>query len=200
MACTSLTKGRGLTCDRIAGGIKNVYFGVYDDFDSAVATGEVYGTGIVESAGSITDIEMGDASGDLYRYALPRGESSLTETIVGSTEAGTIYTTPQLTIKLNQLTTADQNQVKLLATTKLIIFAELNQLNSNGKNVILGMGLRNGMRLNSGTDVSGAAFADHNGYSWTFDGMEEGFMATVADYSLIPFDNVAFDINSIKIS
>ena len=200
MACTSLTKGRGLTCDRIAGGIRNVYFGVYDDFDQAVATGYVYGTGIVESAGSITDIEMGDASGDLYRYALPRGESSLTETIVGSTEAGTIYTTPQLTIKLNQLTTADQNQVKLLATSKLIIFAELNQLNSNGKNVILGMGLRNGMRLNSGTDVSGAAFADHNGYSWTFDGMEEGFMATVADYTTIPFDNAAFDINSIKIT
>ena len=194
MACTSLTKGRGLTCDRIAGGIRNVYFGVYDDFDQAVATGYVYGTGIVEAAGEITDIEMGDASGDLYRYALPRGESSLTETIVGSTEAGTIYTTPQLTIKLNKLSTADQNQAKLLATTKLIIFAELNQLNAAGKNVILGMGLRNGMRLNSGTDVSGAAFADHNGYSWTFDGMEEGFMATVADYDTIPFDNAAFDI------
>ena len=202
MACTSLTKGRGLQCDRIAAGVKNVYFGVYDDFDSAVATGYVYGTGIVESAGSITDIEMGDAGseGKLYRYALPRGESSLTETIVGSTEAGTIYTTPSITIKLNQLTTADQNQVKLLATTKLIIFAELNQLNAAGKNVIVGMGLRNGMRLNSGTDVSGAAFADHNGYSWTFDGMEEGFMATVADYTTIPFDNGDFDINSIVIT
>ena len=200
MACTSLTKGRGLTCDRIAGGIRNVYFGVYDDFDQAVATGYVYGTGIVEAAGEITDIEMGDASGDLYRYALPRGESSLTETIVGSTEAGTIYTTPQLTIKLNQLTTADQNQVKILSMNKLIIFAELNQLNAAGKNVILGMGRRTGMRLNSGTDVSGAAFADHNGYSWTFDGMEEGFMATVADYTTIPFDNAAFDINSIKIT
>ena len=62
------------------------------------------------------------------------------------------------------------------------------------------MGLRNGMRLNSGTDVSGAAFADHNGYTWTFDGMEEGFMATVADYTTIPFDNAAFDINSIVIT
>ena len=131
---------------------------------------------------------------------MPRGESSLTETIVGSTEAGTIYTTPSITIKLNQLTTADQNQVKLLATTKLIIFAQLNQLNSAGKYVILGMGLRNGMRLNSGTDVSGAAFADHNGYSWTFDGMEEGFMATVADYSTNPFDNGDFTNVSITIS
>tara|TARA_R110002020_G_scaffold123146_1_gene279323 strand:+ start:1856 stop:2458 length:603 start_codon:yes stop_codon:yes gene_type:complete len=193
MACTSLTKGRGLQCDRIAGGIKYVYFGVYDEFDANATTGEVYGTGVVEAAGAITDIEMQGGKG-LYRYALPRGESSLTETIAGSTEAGTIYTTQSITIKLNQLSTADQYQVKLLATTKLIIFAELNQLNAAGKNVIVGMGLRNGMRLNSGTDVSGAAFADHNGYSWTFDGMEEGFMAVVADYTTTPFDNGDFDI------
>ena len=103
-------------------------------------------------------------------------------------------------MKLNALTAADQNQVKLLATSKLIIFAELNQLNSNGKNVIVGMGVRNGMRLNSGTNVSGGSFDSHNGYSWTFDGMEEEPMATVDDYSTIPFDNGAFTGVSITTS
>lgn len=198
MACTALTKGRALTCDRIAGGIKNVYFGVYDDFNANATTGEILGTGIVISAGSVTDIEMG--GNDLYRYTLPRGESSLTETIVGSTENGTIHYTPQITIKLNHLSTADQNQVRLLATTKLVVFAELNELNGSGKNVILCMGVKNGMRLNSGTNLSGAAFGDHNGYSWTFDGMEESPMSTVADYTTSPFDNTAFTINSIVIS
>ena len=202
MACTALTKGRGLTCDRFAGGIKYVYFGVYDDFDKAAATGEVLGTGIVRSAGSITDIEMGDATGDLYRYALPRAESSLTETIVGSTENGTIHYTPQITIKLNALTTADQNQVKLLATSKLVIFAQLNQKLASGNDVIVCLGPENGMRLNSGTSLSGAGYGDHNGYSWTFDGMEEEPMCMVADYQAAgtPFDNVAFDINSIVIT
>ena len=198
MACTALTKGRGLTCDRIAGGVKYIYFGVYDDFNASASTGEVLGTGIVRSAGEITDIEMATSTG-LYRYALPRGESSLTETIVGSTEAGTIYYTPQITMKLNQLDTTDQNQVKLLAKTKLVIFAELNQLNSAGKNVILCMGAENGMRLNSGTNLSGAAYADHNGYSWTFDGMEEEPMSTVADYTTNPFDNTAFTNVSVDI-
>ena len=198
MACTALTKGRSLTCDRIAGGIKNVYFGVYDDFNANATTGEILGTGIVISAGSVTDIEMG--GNDLYRYTLPRGESSLTETIVGSTENGTIHYTPQITIKLNHLSTADQNQVRLLATTKLVVFAELNELNGSGKNVILCMGVKNGMRLNSGTNLSGAAFGDHNGYSWTFDGMEESPMSTVGDYTTSPFDNTAFTINSIVIS
>lgn len=198
MACTALTKGRGLTCNRIAGGIKNVYFGVYDDFDKNATTGEVYGTGIVVSSGEITDIEMG--SNDLYRYSLPRGESSLTETIVGSTENGTIYYTPSISIKLNQLTKEDQNQLRLLALSKLVVFAELNQLNSSGRHIIVGMGLRNGMRLNSGTDVSGAAWSDHNGYNWTLDGMEETPMCMVADYSTTPFDNTAFTINSIVIA
>lgn len=198
MACTALTKGRGLTCNRIAGGIKNVYFGVYDDFDKNATTGEVYGTGIVVSSGEITDIEMG--SNDLYRYSLPRGESSLTETIVGSTENGTIYYTPSISIKLNQLTKEDQNQLRLLALSKLVVFAELNQLNSSGRHIIVGMGLRNGMRLNSGTDVSGAAWGDHNGYNWTLDGMEETPMCMVADYSTTPFDNTAFTINSIVIA
>lgn len=198
MACTALTKGRGLTCNRIAGGIKNVYFGVYDEFNKNATTGEVYGTGIVVSSGEITDIEMG--SNDLYRYSLPRGESSLTETIVGSTENGTIYYTPSISIKLNQLTKEDQNQLRLLALSKLVVFAELNQLNSSGRHIIVGMGLRNGMRLNSGTDVSGAAWGDHNGYNWTLDGMEETPMCMVADYTTTPFDNTAFTINSIVIA
>tara|TARA_R100000808_G_C2137367_1_gene145496 strand:+ start:1215 stop:1811 length:597 start_codon:yes stop_codon:yes gene_type:complete len=198
MACTALTKGRQLSCDRIAGGIKNVYFGVYDEFDANATTGEVYGTGIVVSTGEITDIEMG--SNSLYRYSLPRGESSLTETIVGSTENGTIYYTPQITIKLNQLTKEDQNQLRLLALSKLVVFAELNQLNSSGRNIIVGMGLRNGMRLNSGTDVSGAAWGDHNGYNWTLDGMEETPMCMVADYSATPFDNAAFTMGAIVIT
>ena len=65
MACELLTKGRGLDCNRIAGGVKAVYFGVVDTFDTPIN-----GTGIAQSAGEITDIEMGvaGAAGKLYRY------------------------------------------------------------------------------------------------------------------------------------
>ena len=66
MACTALTKGRGLDCNRISGGIKFVYFGVYDQFDAPIET-----TGIVQASGEITDIEM--ASNILYRYTTPLG-------------------------------------------------------------------------------------------------------------------------------
>jgi hypothetical protein len=37
MACTALlTKGRGVDCNRISGGIKYVYFGVLDKFTEPI--------------------------------------------------------------------------------------------------------------------------------------------------------------------
>ena len=103
MACTALTKGRGLDCNRISGGIKYVYFGVYDQFDAPIET-----TGIVQSGGEITDIEMG--ANVLYRYTMPLGTASLSESITGSRENGTIFYTPTLNVILNRLTKEDQNQ------------------------------------------------------------------------------------------
>ena len=184
MACTSLTKGRGLDCNRISGGIKYIYFAVYDQVSS-----------IPVSSGEITDIEMG--SNDLYRYTTPLGVASLTDTIVGSRENGTIYYTPSVTVILNRLTKEDQNQIKLLGQTRLIVFAQLNQQLTNGHDVIVGLGVTNGLELNAGTMDSGAAFADRNGYTLTFDGMEPEPFSMVADYTTTPFDNTAFTINSI---
>jgi len=187
MACTVLTKGRGLDCSRSLGGVKNVYFGVYDQFDAPTD-----GTGLVVASGQVTDIEM--SSNKIYKYALPKGTASVTETINGSTEAGTIYYTPSITVQLNKLTKEDQNELKALAQSKLVVFAELNQRLANGHNVILCLGVKNGMHLNAGTNASGAAWADRNGYEWTLDGMEQEPMSMVADYTATPFDNSGFNV------
>tara|TARA_R100001463_G_scaffold112346_3_gene167351 strand:- start:181 stop:765 length:585 start_codon:yes stop_codon:yes gene_type:complete len=194
MACTVLTKGRGLDCSRSLGGVRAVFFGVYDQFNTPTD-----GTGIVVASGQVTDIEMGTSTG-LYKYSLPKGTASVTETINGSTEAGTIYYTPSITIQLNKLTKEDQNELKALAQSKLVVFAELNQRLANGHNVILALGVKNGMHLNAGTNASGAAWADRNGYEWTLDGMEQEPMSMVADYTTNPFDNGAFTNVSITTS
>ena len=196
MACTLISKGRGLDCNRISGGVKNIYFGVYDKFVDPIET-----TGIVQSTGEITDIEMvaGTGSG-LFRYTTPLGVASITETITGSTENGTIFYTPTVNVVLNRLTKEDQNQIKLLGQTKLVIFAELNATLANGHNVIVGLGVTNGMELNAGTMDSGAAFGDRNGYTLTFDGLEPAPFAMVADYTTNPFDNSAFTNVSVTTS
>mgnify|MGYP003114715526 CR=1 FL=1 len=187
MACTALTKGRGLDCNRISGGIKFIYFAVYDQV-----------TSIPQTAGEVTDIEMG--SDVLYRYTMPLGVASATDTIVGSRENGTIYYTPTCNIILNRLTKEDQNQMKLLGATKTIVFAQLNQTLANGHDVIIALGTTNGMELNAGTMDSGAAWGDRNGYTLTFDGMEALPFPMVADYTTVPFDNSAFTMGTIVTS
>ena len=194
MACTNITKGRGLDCNRISGGVKFIYFGVYDQFTAPIET-----VGIVAASGEITDIEMGAGTG-LYRYAMPLGVASVTDTIVGSRENGTIYYTPTAQVLFNRLTKEDQNQIKLLGASKLVVFAQLNQQLANGHDVIIGLGITNGMELNAGTMDTGAAWGDKNGYTLTFDGMEADPFAMVADYTTNPFDNSAFTNVSITTS
>jgi hypothetical protein len=193
MACTALTKGRGLDCNRISGGIKYVYFGVYDQFDAPIET-----TGIVQSAGEITDIEMG--ANVLYRYTMPLGTASLSESITGSRENGTIFYTPTLNVILNRLTKEDQNQIKLLGATTVVAFAQLNATLTNGHDVIVGLGVENGLQLNAGTIDSGAAWGDRSGYTLTFDGIEQLPFPMVADYTTAPFDNAAFTMGTIVTS
>ena len=188
MAC-NLTHGRGIPCRNLIGGVKYVYFGNKEQFT------------ITSSASEVTDIELADPSTNkLYRYAIRRGNASVTETITGSTENGTVVYAPSLNLKLTGLSKEDQNELKLLAQADLIVFVQLNQvLASNDHNVILCLGATNGMDLNAGTNASGAAFSDLNGYDWTFEGQEFAPMQTVADYppATGPFTNTGFTIGSI---
>tara|TARA_R100001244_G_scaffold10209_1_gene12252 strand:+ start:529 stop:1125 length:597 start_codon:yes stop_codon:yes gene_type:complete len=189
MACTQLSGGRLLDCNRISGGVKFIYFGVYDEF-----TAPIDGTGIVVTNSEVTDIEM--TSNILYRYSMPLGVASVTDTIVGSRENGTIYYTPTAQVLFNRLTKEDQNQIKLLGATKVVIFAQLNQQLTNGHDVIICLGRVNGMELNAGTMDTGANWGDKNGYTLTFDGMEADPFPMVADYSTIPFDNAGFNFGA----
>ena len=190
MACGILSKGRGLDCNRISGGVKYIYFGVYDQFDAPID-----GTGIVVASSEITDIEMG--ANVLYRYTVPRGSTTINETITGSTENGTLFYTPTVNMILNRLTKEDQNEIKLLGQTQVVVFAQLNATLANGHDVIVGMGVTNAMSLNAGTADSGAGFGDRNGYTLTFDGLESDPFPMVADYTTEPFDNAAFTMGTI---
>ena len=186
MACTALTKGRGLDCNRISGGVKKIFFSVFDE--------DVSYTYDATNKLEIDAIDWNATT--IYEYVMPLGVASVTDTITGSRENGTIFYTPTVNVVLNKLTKEDQNQIKLLGQTKVVIFAELNATLANGHNVIVGLGITNGMELNAGTMDSGAAFGDRNGYTLTFDGLENKPFAMVADYTTVPFDNSAFNFGS----
>ncbi len=182
MACTALTRGRGLDCNRISGGVKKIFFSVYD-------TDVTY---TYESAASL-EIEAIDWNGStIFEYVTPLGVASVTDTITGSTENGTIFYTPSVNVILNRLTKDDQNEIKLLAKSKVRIFAQLNQQLANGHDVFIALGMSNGMELNTGTMDSGAAFGDRNGYTLTFTGLEPLPFAMLEDYTTNPWDQSGF--------
>ncbi len=188
MSC-NLTKGRNITCRDTVGGIKAIYFVQYDEISS-------FAEGTGANAGSLDTFDIG--SNDIYKYTLKRGTASCTETLTGNSEAGTVFYTPSVNIKLHKLTKEDQNQIKLLASNRLVIFLELNEIiTATGHNVILALGLENGMELNAGTNATGTAFGDMNGYDWTFDGMERNPMLTNEDYTSEPFDSAGFSYGSL---
>jgi len=182
MACGLLTRGRSLDCNRISGGVKKIFFSVFDKDVS-----------FTYDATHPLEIDAIDWDGStIYEYVMPLGVSSITDTIVGSRENGTIYNTPTVNIVLNKLTKEDQNEIKLLGATKVRIFAQLNQQLANGHDVFIALGMTNGLELNAGTMDSGAAFGDRNGYTLTFDGMEPLPFAFLEDYTNIPWDQAGF--------
>jgi hypothetical protein len=183
MACTNLTKGRGLDCNRISGGVKYIYFSVYDEIDS-------YAYDAVDLS-TIDTIDFGGNT--IYRYTVPRGSTTVNETITGSTDNGTLFYTPTVNMVLNRLTQQDQQEIKLLGQTQVRIFAQLNAtIAATGYDAIVFLGVHNGMSLNAGTADSGAAFGDRNGYTLTFDGLEARPFAFLEDYTTDPFDNAGF--------
>ena len=182
MACTALTRGRGLDCNRISGGVKKIFFSVFDEDVSYTYDGS-----------NPLEIDAIDWDGStIYEYVMPLGVASVTDTITGSRENGTIFYTPTVNIILNRLTKEDQNEIKLLAKTKVRIFAQLNQQLTNGHDVFIALGMSNGMELNAGTMDSGASFGDRNGYTLTFDGVEPLPFAFLEDYTTTPWDQSGF--------
>jgi hypothetical protein len=182
MACTALTRGRGLDCNRISGGVKKIFFSVYDPNVS-----------YTYDATHPLEIDAIDWNGStIYEYVTPLGVASVTDTITGSTENGTIFYTPSVNVILNRLTKEDQNEIKLLGKSKVRIFAQLNQQLANGHDVYIALGMSNGLELNTGTMDSGAAFGDRNGYTLTFSGLEPLPFAMLEDYVTNPWDQSGF--------
>tara|TARA_R100001163_G_scaffold55297_1_gene42737 strand:+ start:10766 stop:11347 length:582 start_codon:yes stop_codon:yes gene_type:complete len=182
MACTNLTKGRGLDCNRISGGVKKIFFSVFDENVSYTydATHKL----------EIDAIDWNSTT--IYEYVTPLGVASVSDTITGSRENGTIFYTPTVNIMLNKLTKEDQNEIKLLGQTKVRIFAQLNQQLANGHDVFIALGMDNGLTLNAGSMDTGAAWGDRNGYTLTFDGLEALPFAFLEDYTTTPWDQTGF--------
>lgn len=158
MACSNLTAGFTLDCNDSQGGIEKIF----------IANGPVQS--ITETAGVITAITVGGSAlvpADFFVFDTPRQTSSLTETTTVSQENGTITFDQQLTMVFNKMEADKRNQLLLMAeSTNMVVVAK----DSNGK--YWSIGVERGAYMVSGSAVSGAAYADRNGYEIIVGGME----------------------------
>ena len=177
MAC-DLIKGHSVGCRDGVGGLVTLWFAQYDEATLTLSSGEV------------TDLQMGSAH--LHGYHMNRGVGSISESITGSTENGTVFYTQTATLKFNKLSKEYQNELKLIAQQRLVIFAELNQLDDTGVRTVMCLGAHNGCQLTSGTNSSGTALGDMNGYEWVFEAQEPMPMYEVLPMTAVAFDQGAF--------
>ena len=177
MAC-DLIKGYSLGCRDGVGGLVTLWFAQYDEATLTLSGGEV------------TDLEMGSAH--IHGYTMHRGVGSISEAITGSSENGTVFYTQTATLKFNKLRKEYQNELKLIAQQRLVIFAELNELDDSGVRTVMCLGAHNGCQLVSGTNTSGQGLGDFNGYEWVFEAQEPMPMYEVLPMTAVAFDQGAF--------
>lgn len=159
----ALTTGFDLDCRDSIGGVKSVRLASLEDYTAMVAT---------LAAGAITG--WASAALDFYKYDQLKETSSLTESINGSSQNGTVYFTPEVTLVLSKLDVTKRNEIKVLAQQRLVAIVEGNDSS------YWVVGYQNGLELNAGTSATGTAFGDLSGYSLTLSGMEADTMLSIA--------------------
>ena len=159
----ALTTGFDLDCRDSIGGVKSVRLASLEDYTAMVAT---------TSAGAITGWTT--VALDFFKYDQLKETSSLTESINGSSQNGTVYFTPEVTLVLSKLDVTKRNQIKVLAQQRLVAIVEGNDSS------YWVVGYQNGLELNAGTSATGTAFGDLSGYSLTLSGMEAEPMLSIA--------------------
>ena len=163
MAYTScaLSLSYDLDCRDTVGGVKSVRLAGLQEYEALSAT---------IADGAVTVIP---ATATFYKYEQLKETSSLTETINGSSQNGTVYFTPEVVVVLSKLNVDKRNEIKVLAQQRLVAIVETN----DGSYWLVGY--QNGLELNAGSSATGTAFGDLSGYNITLSGLEADSMVSM---------------------
>jgi len=160
MAC-NLTQGRIIDCRNSTGGIEEVLIANFGDITiDAVA------------AGVITTMTQAGAT-SFYRYSLEKENGSLVETHTGSLENGTNVYDSVLDFNTKNLTASESEELTLLDQARLFVIVK----DMNGK--WWTVGAYHAADKLAGTSVTGAAFGDLNGFTYSISAKESVRMLEV---------------------
>ena len=160
MACL-LTQGRTIDCRNNTGGISEVLIANFENITiSTVASGVI--TAMTQAAAT-----------SFFKYNLEKENASLVETQTGSLENGTNFYDSVLDFTTKNLTAAESEELTLLDQARLFVIIKTN----NGKYWTVGAFFA-ADKL-TGTSVTGMAFGDMSGYSYSITAKEAKRMLEV---------------------
>ena len=151
----ALTQGRAIDCRNSAGGIQEVLIANFGNITiDSVAAGVI--TGLTQAAAT-----------SFYKYNLEKENGSLVETQTGSLENGTNFYDSVLDFNTKNLSSAESEELMLLDQAQLFVIVK--DMNDKYWTV----GAYYAADKLSGTAVTGAAFGDHNGYTYSITAKEK---------------------------
>ena len=160
MAC-ALTQGRAIDCRNSTGGISEVLIANFGDITIDTV-----------AAGVLTGLTQAGAT-SFYRYSLEKENGSLIETHTGSLENGTNFYDSVLDFNTKNLTASENEELTLLDQAQLFVIVK--DMNEKYWTV----GAYYAADKLTGTAVTGAAFGDHNGYTYSITAKEKARMLEV---------------------
>ena len=159
MACSNITAGVLNGCSANQGGLEAIF----------IANGPQ--TAFVEAAGTVTSITVGGSAlvpADFFKFEVPRTTSSITETVTGDIQQGTVTYAQSAVIVLNQMQASTRDQLQLIfEATDMIVVAKDN----NGR--YWSIGLERGAYGETPANTSGVAYQDANRYEITIGAIEK---------------------------
>ena len=153
MAC-ALTQGRAIDCRNSTGGISEILIANFGDITiDTVASGVL--TALTQAAAT-----------NFYIYNMEKENASLVETHTGSLENGTNFYDSVLDFSTKNLTASESEELTLIDQARLFVIVKTN----NGKWWTVGAYFA-ADKL-TGTSVTGMAFGDMSGYSYSITAKE----------------------------
>jgi len=160
MAC-ALTQGRAIDCRNSTGGISEVLIANFENITiDTVASGVI--TAMTQAGGT-----------SFYKYSLEKENGSLIETHTGSLENGTNFYESVLEFNTKNLSASESEELTLLDQAQLFVIVK--DMNEKYWTV----GAYYAADKLSGTSVTGAAFGDHNGFTYSISSKESKRMLEV---------------------
>lgn len=173
MAECILTQGFLLECNEGVGGVKEIFIGNWEQFQT--------GVGFLTTVDGIQFINELPTS-ELFRYQPNRNTGGLTVTPTANLENGTLYYVQAVELTLGKLAPDKKQELELLSKAKVAVFVRLYD------DQIVMVGRTDGAFLTAGTYQSGKAKGDLNGYTLTLTAEEPNQPDFLTEFTNYPFD------------